>query len=155
VNGQYNGGNGAMTYQETINVTGPQGKVCDTSRDNGQSQTYTGTSFNGDAYTENVTFSCSGTYKTGHVTYSEQLLTDNVTYTDTLGNTFTCHLNSAQQLESLTGDYTAKGTFSGTTVINDFPATAFTCDTAGDTSTIIGGTGNWIGASDYVNNTGS
>lgn len=69
----------SYTYGWNLTITGrpdPQGgKVCSTL--DGSAHTYHGTLYNINVgYTETITYACSGTYKSGHFTYTETATSD-------------------------------------------------------------------------------
>lgn len=145
---QYNGSNGQLSNADPLVVTGHAdpagGSVCK-ARDNGQPQTYNGTTADGLSDTQVATFSCTGTYKGGRVSYTETLLSDIVTVSYQ-GDSYVCHLLTSSVNEQLSGSYTASGNFSGTITYSSFPQSDFSCTTgqlAYFNFSLAGGTGTW------------
>ena len=109
----------------TLIITGhPDGGTICSPPDNGQPVTSNGTDTDNAtgqrySYTETDTASCSGTYKSGQVTYVETLVSSSVV-TQENGNTSTCTLsNSPVTNFQLTGVYTGNKTFTGTVTYTD------------------------------------
>lgn len=152
LHGQYDEGNGPFSGTEPLIITGYSdpagGSVCK-ARDNGQPQTYHGiTPGNGLPYVETVTFSCTGTYKGGQISYAETLLSAEITLTYQ-GNQYICHLLTPGVNEKLSGSYKARNGFSGTETHSSFPQSDFSCTTGQldfFTFSIYGGTSTWNGA---------
>lgn len=142
-----NGVNGPLSSADPLIVTGNTtsagGSVCK-ERDDGQEQTYQGTTSTGLPYTQVATFSCTGTYKGGQLAYTETLVSDVVTIGGQ-GASYTCHLLTSGVDEQLNGGYTAAG-FSGSMVFSSFPQSDFAC-TTGELPyfyfSLLGGTHNW------------
>lgn len=145
---QYNGSNGSPSNAEPLAITGHAdpagGSVCK-ARDNGQPQTYDGTTSDGLSDTQVATFSCTGTYKGGRVSYTETLLSDVVTVSYQ-GDSYVCHLLTSGVNEQLSGTYTTSSSFSGTITYSSFPQSDFSCTTgqlAYFNFSLTGGTSNW------------
>lgn len=150
INGQYDGTNDPLSSTETLQISG--GNVCK-ERDNGQQQHLSSlTANNGLPFSEDLTLSCSGTYKSGQISYTETLLTAVMTLTDQ-GNSYVCHLLTPGIEEQLSGSYTTSGGFSGTVTSSSFPQSDFSC-TSGKLAyfnfSTYGGSGTWHGT--YVLN---
>lgn len=108
------------SYTQTLTITGqpdPAGGTVCSSRDDGQPHTYNGSLNQGGTYTETVVFSCKGTYKSGHLTYTETVVSDQYTLSD--GGT--CTLQRSYVFGQFDGTFTDANTISGT-----FHAGAFT-----------------------------
>jgi hypothetical protein len=103
------------------------GSVCK-DRDNMQPHTYQSSTTSGLPDTLVYTFSCSGTYKNGQISYTETLLSAVITV-NARGNSYVCHLLTAGVDEQLTGNYTAQSGFSGTVTLSAFPQSDFSCTT--------------------------
>ncbi len=145
---QYNGDTGPLANADPLAITGQGspagGNVCK-ARDNGQPQTYNGTTANGLADTQVATFSCKGTYKSGQIAYTETLLSDDVTV-NYQGNSYVCHLLTPGVDEQLSGSYTTSGNFSGTITYASFPQADFSCTTGQlvyFNFSLTGGNGTW------------
>lgn len=134
-----------FSFGEALQVTGHPdptgGSVCATT-DNGQPQTHNDSFPDGTTATVTETFSCSGTYKSGKLSYSETLSSSDITGKQPDGTPFTCHLTTPGVFQQLSGSYTASGSFSGTLTTSPFPQSAFSC-TASEFFSIIGGNGTW------------
>ena len=145
---QYNGSNGSLSSTDPLAVTkqasSAEGSVCK-ARDDRQAQTYNGTTTGGLSDTQVATFSCSGTYKSGQISYTETLLSDVVTVSYQ-GDSYVCRLLTPGVDEQLTGSYTTSGSFSGTITYSSFPQSDFSC-TTGQLSyfnfSLAGGNGTW------------
>ena len=128
----------------TKQASSAEGSVCK-ARDDGQAQTYNGTTTGGLSDTQVATFSCSGTYKSGQISYTETLLSDVVTVSYQ-GDSYVCRLLTPGVDEQLTGSYTTSGSFSGTITYSSFPQSDFSC-TTGQLSyfnfSLAGGNGTW------------
>jgi hypothetical protein len=129
--------NSRFTDNFVLKVTGQHNpQVCD-ERDNDTPQSGSVT-FNGTTYPDQSTYTCSGTYKGGMITYNETLQALNIF--DSKGNT--CSLSSpVQSYKTMKGRYTDQQ-FSGTITQTRLYATQFTCSLPFD---IEGATGNWTG----------
>ena len=127
----------------TGNAASTGGSVCK-ARDNGQTQTYQSTTSTGLPYTQDATFSCTGSYKGGQLSYTETLLSDVVTVNNQ-GTSYTCHLLTSGVDEQLNGNYTATG-FSGSVIYSSFPQSDFACTTGRLPYfyfSLLGGTHDW------------
>jgi hypothetical protein len=130
----------SFSYPYTLIVAGhpdPAGGTVCSSRDNGTSDTQPDTEGQ-----ITGTYSCSGTYKGGNVSYTEAVNTQKLTFTT--GET--CTLRSPQQpyLE-ITGSYTNQDNFSGTAIQHAVDSSMYTCTPADTTGFIIAHTGTWTG----------
>jgi hypothetical protein len=130
----------SFSYPYTLIVTGhpdPAGGTVCSSRDSGTSDTQQDTQGH-----ITGTYSCSGTYKGGNVSYTEAVKTQTLTFSD--GQT--CTLRSPQQpyLE-ITGSYTNQDNFSGTVTQHAVDESMYTCTPADATGFIIAHTGTWTG----------
>ncbi len=68
-----------------LTITGqpdPAGGTVCSPRDNGQPQTFDGTLSGGLTFKETIVFSCKGSYKSGHLTYTETAVSDEITVSD-------------------------------------------------------------------------
>jgi hypothetical protein len=112
---------GAQAATETLTITGQPdpagGTVCNKSIDNGQPHTGTGTDGQGHTFKETTVLKCSGTYKTGKITYTETVTSDQIVFD--AGPT--CTLVAPFTDQQLTGSFTdathASGTFSSEAAI--------------------------------------
>ncbi|HEU5369514.1 MAG TPA: protein kinase [Ktedonobacterales bacterium] len=132
-------GTGAKnTFKITLNVS--QGKVCNNGVDTGQPQTTTHNFSNGTSYKETITLTCSGTYKAGHLSYTETDTQD----TFQLSDGGYC-IAQTPRIEEL-----LKGTFSsGSAISGSFKSDGYqiTCPTV-NTFYLVGAnaqTGSWSG----------
>jgi serine/threonine protein kinase len=100
--------NGYPSFTATLNVS--NGRVCDNGRDTGQPQNYSYTYSNGDSYTETFTLTCSGTYKGGHITYTETDTNDSFNLSD--GGY--CVASTPRTSRELDGSFSSANTISGT-----------------------------------------
>jgi len=100
---------GTVTLQVAGKPGASGGTVCQAA-DNGQPQTYTGSSNNGLTYRETVISSCSGTYKGGKVSYIETATTDKIDYS----NGVSCVEHMPYVFEHLEGTFTSQNSTSGT-----------------------------------------
>jgi hypothetical protein len=101
------------TYSEILSVTGkpdPSGGTVCQYTDHGQQYTYLGNSGNGITYHETFTFSCSGTYKGGKLSYIETATSDKVYYP----NGQYCVGRTPYVYEDLEGTFTSQNTINGT-----------------------------------------
>jgi hypothetical protein len=136
--------NTATNYTYTLIVTGhpdPQGGSVCSPGDNGQPSSDTYTDNNDVTYNRTFTYSCTGTYKGGVISYSETLKTEMVTSSD--GDS--CQLNAPQPNLQITGSYTNQHTFSGKATLVTTPESAYTCTQAGGTYQESGNKGTWAG----------
>jgi len=104
---------GSTSFTETLIITARPdksgGTVCETI-DHGQPQTYHGDAGNGRTYTETATYSCSGTYQGGKLSYTE---TDTSDKTD-LSDGVSCVMHTPSVVQHLEGTFTAPNSISGT-----------------------------------------
>jgi hypothetical protein len=151
IQGQTTTGN-RFTSQETEVVTGHPdpmgGTVCQT-EDNGQPVVITGFTSNTHVpYRQTSTFSCTGSYKGGKLTFTETITSDVFVFSQPDGTTATCRLNSPHTDEQLSGSYTGNNTFSGTVSYPTIVDSNYPCSGNG-TSTYYnfhqGGQGIWTG----------
>ena len=106
---------GFQDVTEVLTVTGQPdpagGTVCNKSLDDGKPHNSTGSDGQGGTVTETVVLKCSGSYKTGKVTYTETVTSDKIVFSS--GRT--CTLVTPYNDQQLTGSFTdathAKGTF--------------------------------------------
>jgi hypothetical protein len=101
------------SYTQVLTITGQPdpagGKVCD-QRDNGQPQSFNGSLSQGGTFTVMIVFSCAGTYKSGHLTYTETIISAHYTLSD--GGT--CTLQSSFVYGQFDGTFTDATTITGT-----------------------------------------
>jgi hypothetical protein len=143
--GQLDQGFGSFKYNETLIVTGHPngGSVCGES-DTGTAKHYDNlTAVDGTSYSADIATSCSGTYKGGHITYTETILSWVGTFNFSTGPDV-CTLIAPGIDEQLSGSFTAQGVFSGTVQDNSFPQSDFSCKN-GANNALIGGNGTWTG----------
>jgi serine/threonine protein kinase len=96
-----------QTFTFTLNVS--NGKVCDNANDTGQEQTYKHTFSDGTSYTEHYVLTCKGTYKAGHLTYTETDTQD----TFTLSDGGYCVAATPRINEFLSGTFSSSSAISG------------------------------------------
>lgn len=137
-------GSTVHTYAPELDVTGQSdsqgGSVCSPG-DDGSQQKNQSNGPNGTTLYEVSTYTCSGTYKEGHLTYNDTLNTD--IYSDTGGS---CTLtNSQPSFIQMTGDYMASHQFSGNVTINSIGADQYTCTGDLIINNSAGATGTWTG----------
>ena len=105
---------GLQDATETLTVTGQPdpagGTVCNKSLDDGQPHTGTSSDGQGGTLTETVVLKCSGTYKSGKITYTETVSSDKVAFSS--GRT--CTLVAPYNDQQLTGTFTDATHASGT-----------------------------------------
>jgi len=136
-------------WTDTLTITGRPdpagGSVSINEFDNGQPHTSTGDFGNGLTYTETLTYTGSGTYKMGHLSYTETVTSMRIVLSD--GGT--CVLKSPWMDEHLDGTFSNQNTISGT-YNND--AYSIPCS---DGTTIYHNaqTGTWTGALDQSGTT--
>jgi hypothetical protein len=130
---------GSYTAQLIINgQTVPAGgEVCQLG-DNGQPYTYNGNAGNGITYTETGTFTCSGTYKGGKLTYTEENTTDRIDYS----NGISCMTHQPYVDQHLEGTFNAPNSISGTFTRDS--ATAY-CNQGAGTIQLDALKGTWTG----------
>jgi len=101
-------------FQETLMIKGQPdpagGTVCLQSLNSGQSQTLDGTFNGGVNYHETYIETCSGTYKSGKLSYVETITKDQYA----LSNGETCVTNTPYIVQRLDGSFTNSNTISGT-----------------------------------------
>ena len=102
-----------VSYMDTLQVTGQPdpagGKVCGVD-DDGQPHTFNGTINNSsETFTETIVFSCSGSYKSGHLTYTETATSDKIV----LSNGSVCAASGSYLYAQLDGTFSDSGTISG------------------------------------------
>ena len=137
--------NKVTSNQLELDITGQSdsqgGTVC-APGDDGSQHKYQFTLSNGTTVNEVYTFTCSGTYKGGHLTYNDALDTD--VYSDAGGS---CSLTGSQpSYIQMTGNYTTEHQFSGDIIVNSINGSQYTC--TGDLTfngSTAGGTGTWTG----------
>lgn len=145
---QTNGSDTSAASMDTLLVSGNPdpagGSVCK-SRDNMQPHTYNSSTTSGLPDTLVYTFSCSGTYKNGRISYKETLVKAVITISNQ-GNLYVCRLLKAGVDEQLSGNYTKRGNFTGSVTLSAFPSSDFSC-TTGQLSyfnfSLLGGSGTW------------
>lgn len=145
--GNYSGsGNQPFTRDETLRITGrpdPAGGTVCQNGDDGQKFTASSVTLDtGLAFTQTYSFSCQGSYKGGKITYTEMLVTDVITYTN---SGVSCTLVAPRVNQQVTGSYTSSNTFTGTFVYGRTPQSDFRCTDANSYFFYIGGTGTWTG----------
>jgi hypothetical protein len=100
------------TYQVILTITGRPdpagGTVCDPKHDSGQPLTQTGTA-NNVAFTVTSIFTCSGSYKSGQLTYTETTTSYLIVY----ANGVTCQANVPFINQAFWGSFTNATTVSG------------------------------------------
>jgi hypothetical protein len=152
IQGKYEAANAQpLSGNEKLVITGHaypnEGSICK-ANDTGHPHQYSTKTSNGIPLTEVMTTTCTGTYKSGSITYTQILLTDAITLNDN-GTQISCNLTKSGPEERLTGSYTAQGTFHGTVQYVSFPDTDFACNT-GSLGTfqfyLYGGHGTWVGS---------
>ncbi|HEY7125441.1 MAG TPA: zinc ribbon domain-containing protein [Ktedonobacterales bacterium] len=101
------------SFTQGLNITGQPdpagGTVCGPD-DDGQPHTFTGSVSSGVTYTETVVFSCKGTYKSGHLTYTETAVSDKFTLSD--GDT--CTVRGFYVYGQFDGTFTDASNINGT-----------------------------------------
>jgi hypothetical protein len=115
---------------DTLTITGQalpndpeseSGSVCQNDRDGSQPRTITSSGTLTDptsaastiTYTETLTTTCSGTYEGGHLSYTETVTSDTLTFVTPLPAGVTCALNATDYvLQSVSGSY-GDGQFQG------------------------------------------
>ena len=126
---------------DTLTIMGHRdplgGTVCQ-STDNGQPQLQTGNTSSGVSYRETVTWSCSGSYKGGKLSYNETATSDKIDFSN--GVSCIAHMPYvAEHLEGTFSDHTTmSGTFSGDSVTAD-------CNQGLGTEHIAARKGIWTG----------
>jgi hypothetical protein len=127
------------TFTDNVTVTGTAdaGKqVCNPEFDDGAPHTSSGDA-SGLTYVETLIYSCSGTYKGGKLSYTEQATKDQIVFS----NGVTCTAQVPYVFEKLDGTFTAAKTLTG-----DYSADAVTYScSSGDSDQIDPTTGTWTG----------
>jgi hypothetical protein len=100
--------NGGDSFNITLNVS--NGKVCDNTNDTGQPQNFSHQFSDGNSYTETYVLTCSGTYKAGHLTYTETDTSDTFKLSDG-GN---CVATTPRVETFLDGAFSSGSAISGT-----------------------------------------
>jgi len=109
------------TYAETLVISGrpdPAGGIVCQTFDDGQPQTYSGDAGNGITYTETITFTCSGAYKGGKLSYIETATSDKIDYS----NGISCVGHTPYVYWHLEGAFNAPNSMSGTLSADGFTA---------------------------------
>jgi hypothetical protein len=103
-----------ISYTDTLKVEGqpdPAGGIVCGVDDDGQPHDFTGTiTGSGESYTETIVFSCSGSYKSGHLTYTETATSDETVLSDGT----VCVASGAYVYARLDGTFSDSGTVTGT-----------------------------------------
>ncbi len=137
--------NTVIHYPYTLVVTGhpdPQGGTVCSPGDTGKASSDTYTDDDSIVYNRTFTYTCTGTYTGGTVSYTETLTTETVTSSD--GDS--CTLNSPQPNLQISGSYTSQHVFSGKATFATTPDSAYTCSQVGGTYHESGNDGTWTGA---------
>jgi pSer/pThr/pTyr-binding forkhead associated (FHA) protein len=101
---------GSFTVQLIINgLTVPAGGTVCQLGDNGKPYTYNGNAGNGISYTETSTFTCSGTYKGGKLSYTETATSDKIDYSDSVS----CITHQPYVAQHFEGTFNAPNSISG------------------------------------------
>lgn len=133
-----------QNYTQNLRVTGrsdPQGgSVCGSGDDN-RPFTYKYTTKDGFAATAVLTQACSGTYKTGRLTYTETVTSAKYTFTKN-GITFTCPATTPFVNLHLEGTFTNATTISGGASSDRF---TINCDNGGGPVITDAQAGTWTG----------
>ena len=132
-------GTGKQTsFSLSLNVSG--GKVCNNGDDTGQPVTFSQTFSDGTSYQESAVYTCSGTYKAGHVTYTETDTQD----TFNLSDGGYCVAATPRVNELLDGTFSSASAISGSYKSDRYQ---ITCPTV-KTFSLVGAnaeTGTWSG----------
>jgi hypothetical protein len=133
------------TYAYTLIITGhpdPEGGTVCSPMDDGKPITSKSTDLlNKGTNTRTRSYSCSGTYKGGVVSYAQTLKTETVISS----NGSACTLNNPEVHLKITGSYTDQHNFSGHSGYISLPTSAYTCTPASYTYREFGDTGTWTG----------
>ncbi len=133
---------------QTLQVTGhpdPTGGTVCRSQDNGTPVVTTSSTFDtSTAYRDSSTYSCTGTYKGGHLTYTETITSELVTYYNA-NPVQTCKLLNPHAIEQISGNYTTQGVFSGSATFELVPQTDFSCSAQGAYFYYRPAQGTWSG----------
>jgi pSer/pThr/pTyr-binding forkhead associated (FHA) protein len=100
-------------YTETLLITGkpdPAGGTVCQSVDDGQPHIFTGSANGGLTYRETISWTCSGTYKGGKLSYTETATSDRIDYS----NGVTCVVQTPWLAQNLEGTFSSRDTISGT-----------------------------------------
>ncbi len=120
------------------------GTVC-RSQDSGAPIVTTSSTFDtSTAFRSTITYSCTGTYKAGKLTYTEAITSELVEYYNT-SPVQTCKEISPHGIEQLSGSYTSQGVFSGNATFEEIPTTDFTCSATGAYFYYRPAQGTWSG----------
>jgi len=107
--GRYNERNRPFTYTETLIVTGHSdpmgGSVCGI-YDTDQPQQFRMITDTGIPNIQTVVFSCTGTYKSGNLTYTQTVVSNVVTLNDK-GSEIICTMRGPHVNKKVSGSYTA------------------------------------------------
>lgn len=137
----------SFTPQENAAIAGhpdPAGGTVCLSGDNGQPQVFSGVTLNtGIPYRETATYSCTGTYEAGKLSYTETLSSDTIVFASN-GISSTCKLNGPHVSQQLSGSYTSPNTFHGTVSFIAIPTSLYKCQ-QGDHFFHYGAQGTWTG----------
>jgi hypothetical protein len=102
-----------FAFEQFLQITGhpdPAGGTVCSPNDDGKPHTYTGTLSNTrESYTETLILGCSGTYKKGHLTYIEKVISDVLV----LGSGVKCTLRGTAIYGAYDGTFTSARTISG------------------------------------------
>ena len=126
-------------------VTGhpdPEGGTVCSPNDSGKPITQHDTTGNGTQFTRVVTATCSGTYKAGHISYTETETSVKISFQSN-GSTVHCVLPKPAVFLQLTGTYTGHNTFSGTITGFYVP---YTCDQPGESFWHVASNRTWTGS---------
>ncbi len=149
--GQYNQGLGPFTNNEVLIVIGHPdptgGSVCQAAN-NGRIQHYGNLmTSNGTSFDEDIATTCTGTYKSGKITYAETITSDTITLHNN-GNQAVCILQNAHTIEELSGNFVVGGNFSGQISFDSIPPQDFSCPANSSSYayfSYVGGSGTWSG----------
>ncbi len=132
ISGEVNAGSSSGTITLTVNG----GKVC-RDLDDGQPHVHTGTS-SGVGYSETTIHTCSGTYKSGKLSYTETATSDKIVFDN--GLTCTAHVPyvSAHLEGAFTSATSINGTYSEDTIVVD-------CNMGVGSQSFNANTGTWTG----------
>jgi hypothetical protein len=133
---------------QTLQVTGhpdPTGGTVCQAQDNGTPVVTTSSTFDtSTAYRDSSTYSCTGTYKGGKLTYTETITSELVTYYNATP-VQTCKLLNPHAIEQLSGSFTSQGVFSGSASFEQVPTTDFSCSASGAYFYYRPAQGTWTG----------
>lgn len=101
------------SFKDTLQVTGQQdpagGKVCGQD-DDGQPHAFNGSDSSGNKFTETLVFQCSGSYKSGKISYKETATSDKYVFSDG----FSCTASGPYTFQELDGSFSSSTEVSGT-----------------------------------------